>query len=50
MSIKKWQEIAKQKQEVENQRQSILIAIKERKVQEEMGELAESQEEFQFQF
>ena len=37
MSIKKWQEIARQKEEVENQRKNILLAFKERKVKDEMG-------------
>ena len=40
MSIKKWQEIAEQKQVVEEQRQNILNAFKERKVKDEMGGLA----------
>ena len=39
MSIRKWQEIANQKEEVENQRLSILNAFKERKVADEMGSL-----------
>ena len=40
MSIKKWQEIAEQKQVVEEQRKNILNAFKERKVKDEMGGLA----------
>ena len=40
MSIKKWQEIAEQKEEVEKQRLTILNAFKARKVQDEMGGLA----------
>ena len=40
MSIKKWQEIAEQKQVVENQRKNILNAFKERKVKDEMGSIA----------
>ena len=39
MSIKKWQEIAEQKQVVELQRKNILNAFKERKVKDEMGQL-----------
>ena len=38
MSIKKWQEIARQK-EVENQRDNILNPFKERKVADEMGSM-----------
>ena len=37
MSIRKWQEIAKQKEVVEEQRKNILNAFKERKIQDEMG-------------
>ena len=37
MSIKKWEEIAKQKEDVEKQRRNILNAFKERKVQDEMS-------------
>ena len=40
MSIRKWQDIAKQKEVVENQRKNILNAFKERKVKDEMGGLA----------
>ena len=39
MSIKKWQDIAEQKQVVENQRKNVLNAFKERKVKDELGEL-----------
>ena len=38
MSIKKWQEIAKQNEVVEEQRKNILNVFKERKVKDEMGE------------
>ena len=40
MSIKVWQEIARQKKEVEKQRAEILNAFKERKVADEMGSMA----------
>ena len=40
MSIKKWKERARQKRVVEAQRQQILDAFKERKIQDEMGGLA----------
>ena len=40
MSIKKWEEPAQQKEEVEKQRQIILNAFKARKVKNEMGGLA----------
>ena len=40
MSIKKWQELAQRKEEVEKQRLTILNAFKARKVQDEMGGLA----------
>ena len=39
MSIKKWEEIAQQKRAVEEQRQFILNAFKERKIKDEMGGL-----------
>ena len=39
MSIKLWEEIAKQKEEVENQRRRILNTFKEKKVANEMGSL-----------
>ena len=39
MSTKKWQEIAEQKQVVENQRKNILNAFKERKEKDEMGSI-----------
>ena len=37
MSIKKWNELAQQKQVVEEQRKNILNAFKERKIQDEIG-------------
>ena len=37
MSIRKWQEIAKQKEVVQEQRKNILNAFKERKIQDEIG-------------
>ena len=37
MSIRKWQDIARQKEEVENQRKNVLNAFKERKVKDEIG-------------
>ena len=40
MSLKKWEEIAQQKRAVEEQRQLILNAFKERKIKDEMGGLA----------
>ena len=40
MSIKKWHEIAEQKEVVEEQRKNILNTFKERKIQDEMGGLA----------
>ena len=40
MSIKKWEEIAQLKRVVEEQRQLILNAFKERKIKDEMGGLA----------
>ena len=40
LSIKKWQEIAQQKQVVEEQRKNFLNAFKKRKVKDEMGGLA----------
>ena len=40
MSIKKWKELAQQKEKVEKQRRDILNAFKARKVKDEMGGLA----------
>ena len=40
MSIKKWEEIAQLKRVVEEQKQLILNAFKERKIKDEMGGLA----------
>ena len=40
MSMKKWRELVSEKAEVEQQNESILAAIKNNKIKEELGQLS----------